>query len=119
MNDQIQTVTGAITPDALGRTLMHEHLVIGYPGWESDTLRPGPTRSEIIAKCVDKIEEMKADGSAAMVDPCPNDLGRDVEVMAEVAQRTGFQCCAPRRRCRGSAAARTPPAGWSTCMTRR
>jgi phosphotriesterase-related protein len=26
-----------------------------------------------------------------MLDPCPNDLGRDVEFMAEVAQRTRFQ----------------------------
>ena len=91
MTEQIQTVTGATTPEALGRTLMHEHLLIGYPGWEADTLRPGPTRDEIMAKCVDKIEEMKAEGITAMVDPCPNDLGRDVEVMAEVAQRTGFQ----------------------------
>ena len=91
MTEQIQPVTGATTPEALGRTLMHEHLLIGYPGWEADTLRPGPTRDEIMAKCVDKIEEMKAEGITAMVDPCPNDLGRDVEVMAEVAQRTGFQ----------------------------
>jgi phosphotriesterase-related protein len=26
-----------------------------------------------------------------MLDPCPNDLGRDVELAAEVASRTGFQ----------------------------
>ena len=26
-----------------------------------------------------------------MLDPCPNDLGRDVELMAKVAQKTGFQ----------------------------
>ena len=26
-----------------------------------------------------------------MLDPCPNDLGRDVEFMAKVAQKTGFQ----------------------------
>ena len=50
MTEQIQTVTGATTPEALGRTLMHEHLLIGYPGWEADTLRPGPTRDEIMAK---------------------------------------------------------------------
>ncbi|NRA00864.1 MAG: phosphotriesterase-related protein [Myxococcales bacterium] len=87
----IHTVTGSTTPDKLGRTLMHEHLLIGYPGWEADTLRPGATRDEMFAVCVDKIEEMKAHGITAMVDPCPNDLGRDVEFMAEVAQRTDFQ----------------------------
>jgi phosphotriesterase-related protein len=34
---------------------------------------------------------MKALGITAMLDPCPADLGRDVELMAEVAQRTRFQ----------------------------
>ena len=37
---EIQTVTGAATPGDLGRTLMHEHLMIGYPGWDADSLRP-------------------------------------------------------------------------------
>jgi len=91
MTHPIQTVTGSTTAAELGRTLMHEHLLIGYPGWESDTIRPGPTRDEVIAKGVARIEEMQAEGITAMVDPCPNDLGRDVEMMAEVAQRTGFQ----------------------------
>lgn len=87
---EIQTVTGVTTADALGRTLMHEHLVIGYPGWDSDSIRPGPRRDDMIARCVDRIEEMKALGIRAMLDPCPNDLGRDIEIMAEVAQRTRF-----------------------------
>ena len=58
----IQTVTGSTTPEALGKTLMHEHLVIGYPGWEADTLRPGPDAAERYAVCVDRIEEMKGLG---------------------------------------------------------
>jgi phosphotriesterase-related protein len=87
----IQTVTGPITPDALGPTLMHEHLVIGFPGWESDTLHPGPKADERFAICVDRIEEMKGLGFTSLVDPCPNDLGRDVEFTARVAQKTGFQ----------------------------
>jgi phosphotriesterase-related protein len=88
---QIQTVTGATEPAALGRTLMHEHLMIGYPGWDADSLRPGPTRDEMFSVCVDRIEELKGHGIGALVDPCPNDLGRDVEFAAKVAQKTGFQ----------------------------
>ena len=30
--ETLQTVTGPIRPDELGATLMHEHLLIGYPG---------------------------------------------------------------------------------------
>ncbi len=87
----IQTVTGPIQPDELGPTLMHEHLLIGFPGWEADTIRPSADEAERFAICVDRIEEMKALGFRSMVDPCPNDLGRDVEFIAKVAQKTGFQ----------------------------
>ena len=88
---RIQTVTGSITPAELGRTLAHEHLLIGYPGWEADTIRRGPSRAEALARCLDKVAEMKAHGVRSMIDPCPNDLGRDVGFMAEVAARTGLQ----------------------------
>jgi phosphotriesterase-related protein len=37
------------------------------------------------------VEELKAAGVTTLLDPCPNDLGRDVELAAEVAARTGFQ----------------------------
>jgi phosphotriesterase-related protein len=87
---QIQTVTGAIEVTDLGRTLMHEHMMIGYPGWESDTVRPGPRRADMLAICRDRIAEMRDHGVTAMVDPCPNDLGRDVEFAAEVSAANGF-----------------------------
>ncbi len=87
----IATVTGTVHPEDLGRTLMHEHLLIAYPGAESDTIRPGPSAEERFSICVDRIEEMKDLGFRSMLDPCPADLGRDVELMARVAQKTGFQ----------------------------
>ena len=79
----IQTVTGEIAPDDLGRTLMHEHLLIGYAGWESATISAGESEAERLSICVDRIEEMKDLGFTSMLDPCPNDLGRDVEVVGE------------------------------------
>ncbi len=87
----IHTVTGEIAPEDLGRTLMHEHLLIGYAGWESDTINAGGSDEERFSICVDRIEEMKELGFTSMLDPCPNDLGRDVEFIAKVAQKTGFQ----------------------------
>ncbi|MDP6977246.1 MAG: phosphotriesterase-related protein [Myxococcota bacterium] len=90
-HDTLTTVTGEIAPAALGKTLMHEHLVIGYPGWESDTPNPGPERDERVARCVDRIAELQDLGFSSLLDPCPNDLGRDVELTAKVAQQTGFQ----------------------------
>ncbi len=90
-HDTLTTVTGEIAPAALGKTLMHEHLVIGYPGFESDTLHPGPDREERVARCIDRISELQDLGFTSLLDPCPSDLGRDVELTARVAQQTGFQ----------------------------
>ncbi|MFQ5352484.1 MAG: phosphotriesterase [Candidatus Binatia bacterium] len=90
-DNPINTVTGTISPDQLGRTLMHEHLLISYPGASSDTLRPGANRAEAEAICIDRVEEIKAEGVVSMIDPCPNDLGRDIDLMVRVAEKTGFQ----------------------------
>ena len=87
---RVQCVSGEIPVGELGRTLMHEHLLIGYAGWDVDTVRPGPSRREMIKICVDRVEELKAGGIDSMLDPCPADLGRDVTLMAEVAATTGF-----------------------------
>ena len=86
----VNTVTGAINVNELGVTLMHEHLLIGYPGWEAHTLAPSLSRDEMIAVCVDKVRSMQELGIQSMLDPCPNDLGRDVTLAAEVSALTGF-----------------------------
>ena len=87
---RINTANGPIDAKDLGKTLMHEHLVIAFPGWESDTAITNQTLREMTAVCVDKIAELKDAGITSLLDPCPNDIGRDVPLMAEVASRTGF-----------------------------
>ena len=88
---KIQTVTGTISPSELGCTLTHEHMLVGYAGWESDTVRPSMPRAEMIAVCEDRVAEMRDHGVKSMIDPCPSDLGRDVELLREVSSRTGLQ----------------------------
>lgn len=87
---QIHTVTGPISTDQLGATLMHEHLLMGFAGWESDTGGTPQDEEKLIQRCVDRIEELKAGGFSSLLDPCPSDLGRDPEFYAKVAERTGF-----------------------------
>ena len=89
--DFIQTVTGRITPEQLGTTLVHEHLLIGYPGWFMDALAPRFRRAEALSRAVDTLAELRGLGVSSFLDPCPMDLGRDVEFMAEAAQRSGMQ----------------------------
>jgi phosphotriesterase-related protein len=89
MTNTVQTVTGPCRTAELGLTLMHEHLLIGWPGWDSDTAAARFDRGEAKRLCVDRMLELKSLGVSALVDPCPIDLGRDVELAAEVAQACG------------------------------
>jgi len=89
--DWIQTVTGPAKPEDLGMTLVHEHLLIGYPGWYMDALAPKYERNDALARGVDRLQELKGFGVSTFLDPCPMDLGRDVTFMAEVAQRSGMR----------------------------
>lgn len=86
----VQTVLGPIDTADLGRTLVHEHIRIAYPGDEWDP-RPGPSRADCISQAVDRMAELADHGVRTFVDPCPIELGRDVELMAEVAERSGMQ----------------------------
>src|ERR1700712_1537923 len=86
--EMIQTVTGPVSADALGVTLVHEHLLIGFPGWQLDALAPPFVRSEALSRASDKLAELYELGVRTLVDPCPMDLGRDVEFMARVSERS-------------------------------
>jgi phosphotriesterase-related protein len=87
----VQTVTGPVQPEALGRTLIHEHVLIGFPGWNLDALAPKYVRAEAMARAVDQMQQLHDCGVGTFVDPCPMDLGRDVEFLAELGQRSRMQ----------------------------
>jgi phosphotriesterase-related protein len=89
--DWVNTVTGRANPEELGMTLVHEHLLIGYPGWQMDALAPRFRRADALSRGVDRLQELRDFGVATFLDPCPMDLGRDVEFMAEVAARSGMR----------------------------
>ncbi len=84
----INTVTGTISPEQLGTTLMHEHLLIGWAGWELDSAAPKFDRKTALKNCTERLKETRDLGLQTFVDPCPMDIGRDVTFMAEVAEAT-------------------------------
>jgi len=90
MPTMVHTVLGPCRTSDLGVALMHEHLLIGWPGWENDAAAQPMSRAEVRRLCVERMLELKELGMSTFVDPCPIDLGRDVELMAEVAQATGI-----------------------------
>ncbi|MGH7933072.1 MAG: phosphotriesterase family protein [Candidatus Binataceae bacterium] len=85
----INTVTGTVGTDKLGTTLMHEHLLVGWAGWELDCKAPRFDRKTALKQATDRLKELKDLGLNTFVDPCPNDIGRDVVFMAEVSQAAG------------------------------
>jgi len=86
----INTVTGTATAEQLGTTLMHEHLMIGWAGWELDCAAPKFERKAALKTCVERLKELKDLGLSTFVDPCAMDIGRDVNFMAEVASASGI-----------------------------
>jgi phosphotriesterase-related protein len=90
MGTKVQLTDGTVEVSALGKTLIHEHVLVGMPGWNMDLKAPKFIRSEAMARAVDRIQELHAYGCNSMIDPCPMDIGRDAEFIAEVAQRSGI-----------------------------
>lgn len=88
---KIQTTTGTATPEQLGRTLIHEHVLVGFPGWELDAMAPRFKRDEAMARAVDQMQELQGHGVGTFVDPCPMDLGRDAVFLAELSQKSGMR----------------------------
>ncbi len=68
---------------------MHEHLLVGWAGWELDCKAPRFDRKTALKTAVDRLKELKDLGLSTFVDPCPNDIGRDVVFMAEIADASG------------------------------
>jgi phosphotriesterase-related protein len=85
----VNTANGRLALEDLGKTLIHEHVLVGFPGWYLNSRRPKFQRAEVMARVVDAFQQLHAYGVRSVVDPCPMDLGRDVEFCAEVAQRSG------------------------------
>ncbi len=90
MTAGVETVVGPVAADQLGATLVHEHVRIAYPGDHLDPT-PGLSRADVIAIAVERMHELADHGVRTFVDPCPIDLGRDPELLAEVAQQSGMQ----------------------------
>ncbi|MYD11473.1 MAG: phosphotriesterase [Chloroflexi bacterium] len=85
-NKRIQTVRGAIEPDALGRALMHEHVIC-------DIYRVTGRLNELLndeALAVAELKLLRQAGGAGLVDVTTPDLGRDPEALRRIAEATGL-----------------------------
>ena len=85
--DSINTVTGSISPDELGFTLMHEHVMVSASGLYDQY--PDLLGEEREAKAIATLKEAKANGIDTIVDATTFDLGRKPELLRTVSAASG------------------------------
>ncbi|KPV44417.1 phosphotriesterase family protein [Alicyclobacillus ferrooxydans] len=91
MTNMVNTVTGPVPASDLGKTLMHEHFVFGYPGYQGDVTLGAFDHEEALNIGIGVAERLLAHGVKTVVDPTPNDCGRNPELLREISERTGLQ----------------------------
>lgn len=91
---QVTGVRGPIEAEDLGVTLCHEHVVVASPGVVSERAAIGGDWNDIHAAGVAALLDAKAGGLATIVDCTTFDLGRDPELLTQVAKETGVNIIA-------------------------
>jgi len=86
----VQSALGPIDTSDFGPTLVHEHIRICYPGDDLDPHNAWDRQANIDTG-VERMTRLAEHGVRTIVDPCPIDLARDPELMAEVARQSGMQ----------------------------
>lgn len=112
----VMTVTGPIPSTRLGRTLMHEHLLVDATAWSWTPPEPWkaalhnakvtPTlqwvlredpfavvdncRLDDLDAAITEVTAFRNDGGATIVDPTCNGMGRNPAPLVEISRRTGL-----------------------------
>jgi len=87
MSATVQSVLGALRPDQLGFTLMHEHVMVAASGLYQaypDLLGRGPE-----ARAIEALKKAKAAGIDTILDATTFDLGRHAPLLKAVAAGSG------------------------------
>ncbi|NHF60374.1 phosphotriesterase [Flavobacteriaceae bacterium TP-CH-4] len=86
---QVMTVNGAIDPEEMGLTLIHEHIMVDWIGADSTGYHRWD-KKEIVERALPYLEELKKYGATSFLDCTPAYLGRDPYVLKDLAKRTGL-----------------------------
>jgi phosphotriesterase-related protein len=91
---RVQTLTGDLDPGALGRTLMHEHVIMLGAGGVVHEWPSLFDRDAAIATSIEQMARLAASGVDSLVEMTTFDLGRDIEATAEVARASSINIIA-------------------------
>src|SRR4051812_43678046 len=88
MGGFVRTLTGDVPPDALGSTLIHEHLSVDWGEMLGRPKKLDFDRAEMADLMVAKLTALAAVGIGAMTECTPYGCGRYVDLFKEVADRS-------------------------------
>ena len=90
MMEKVYTVTGPVPVPELGRTLMHEHFLYGYCGFQGDATLGAFHEKEALNICVEAAKDAQSYGIHTVVDATTNECGRNVRFLEKVSRATGL-----------------------------
>jgi phosphotriesterase-related protein len=88
-SSNIVTVNGVISPDKLGRALIHEHILVDFIGAKQYSMHRWDDE-KVIAKVLPYLKELRDAGCNTIVDCTPNYLGRDVALLKKLSALSGL-----------------------------
>jgi phosphotriesterase-related protein len=87
---KINSVLGPISPDKLGKTLVHEHFMCGQVGWYATESTDPYDRKAALKVNLDVCRTAKEVGIRTIIDCTTNDLPRDPVLYKELATKSGL-----------------------------
>lgn len=85
----IMTVDGPISPEEMGMTLSHEHILVDFIGADSIS-HDRWNKAEVVEKATPYLVEAAKTGVVTLMECTPSYLGRDPELMRSVSSKTGI-----------------------------
>jgi phosphotriesterase-related protein len=86
----IQTVSGKISADQMGLTLIHEHILVDFIGADSTGYHRWD-RDSVIQRVLPFLEELKVRGVKTIVECTPSYLGKDPVLLNKLTELTGIR----------------------------
>lgn len=86
---KIVTVLGPVSTESLGVTLIHEHILVDFSGFQ----QYDPDRwndDDVIRRILPYLQELKDAGCQSLVDCTPNFLGRDPGLLKRLSESSGI-----------------------------
>jgi phosphotriesterase-related protein len=85
----IVTVNGIVSPDNLGQTLIHEHILVDFVGAKDYSMDRWDDE-KVIVKVLPYLKELREAGCTTLIDCTPNYLGRDVALLKRLSELSGL-----------------------------